>query len=386
MFMDPVLPALVGVVFFALLLGILFGRLRLPLVLAHLATGMLLGPHALDLLPGSEIVEQLGEIGLVVLLFFLGMEMSVGRLVRNWRVAVGGTLVQVLVSVAVVYGVGRVLGWPLERSVLLGFVVSLSSTAVVLPMLKEWGETRSPIGEDVLGILLVQDLAVVPMVIVVGMFQETAVSVPRLGLQLGGAALAIGLVVALARGYELPLPRLRFVDENVEMQVFAAFLVCFGMATATALLGLSTAMGAFLGGILVAEGRQTRWVRSALEPFRVLLMAFFFIGIGALLDFGFLADHLLEVGLLVAVALVLNTVVNGAILRGLGRRGWESLYGGALLSQIGEFSFVLAALGAQIGVISGFAYQTTVAVICLSLAASPLWIRAVRFSAVRFTA
>lgn len=378
MLMDPILPVLVALALFALVMGILFIRVGIPLVLAHLATGLLLGPHALGVITELEMVEQLGEVGLVILLFFLGMEMSVTRLVRNWRISVGGTVIQIALSTITVILAGAFLSWPLERSVLLGFVVSLSSTAVVLPILKQEGEVGTPTGEDVLGILLVQDLAVVPMVIVIGTFQEVATSLSRVAVQVGASVVLIGLVIALGRGYRLPTLRMRLIEEHEEMQVFAAFVACFGMATLTAVLGLSTAMGAFVGGILVAEGRKTGWVRPALEPFRVLLMALFFVAVGALLDLSFLFENIWIVFLLVAVALLSNTAINAGILRVLGRPWRSSFYGGALLSQIGEFSFVLAALGLQAGVITEFSYQTTLAVISLSIAVSPLWIWTVR--------
>ena len=168
------------------------------------------------------------------------------------------------------------------------------------------------------------------------------------------------------------------IGDEDRMQVFAAFIVCFGMATLTAFLGLSTGMGAFVGGILVAEGRQIGWVHSALEPFRVLLVTFFFIDVGAMLDLSFVAGNAGVVLLLVLLALLTNTVVNAGAFLLLGRDWRSSLYGGALLAQIGEFSFVLAAVGVQAGMISGFGYQTTLAVISLSLVASPAWIGAAR--------
>jgi CPA2 family monovalent cation:H+ antiporter-2 len=159
-----------------------------------------------------------------------------------------------------------------------------------------------------------------------------------------------------------------------ELQVFAAFAVCFGMATATALLKLSSAVGAFVGGILVANARETDWVRRSLEPFHVLLVAFFFVSIGMLVDLQFIRDNLGVVLLLAALAVVTNTVINTVIFRSLGRSWRNSLYGGALLSQIGEFSFVLAAVGLAARVISDYAYQATIAVIALTMLVTPAYI------------
>lgn len=160
--------------------------------------------------------------------------------------------------------------------------------------------------------------------------------------------------------------------------MFAALLICLGLSLLTGLAQLSTALGAFAAGILVTAARETKWVHHTLEPFRVIFVALFFVSIGMLVDVSFISSHTMQVILLVVAVLVGNTLLNGIILRFLGYRWRESLYAGALLGQIGEFSFVLAAVGLTAGIISDIAYQYTIAVIALSLLVSPFWILAAR--------
>jgi CPA2 family monovalent cation:H+ antiporter-2 len=173
----------------------------------------------------------------------------------------------------------------------------------------------------------------------------------------------------------LPFETLR---KDHEMQVFAAFVACFGLALLTGLLGLSAALGAFVAGILVTAARETQWVHLSLGPFRVVLVAVFFVSIGMLLDLVFLREHWITVCLLVAVTFLANTFINAIAFRSLGRNWNQSLYGGALLSQIGEFSFVLAAVGLEADLIAYTGYQITLAVIFLTLLLSPGWIALVK--------
>lgn len=213
--------------------------------------------------------------------------------------------------------------WSLARIVLLGFVISLSSTAV-------------------------------------------------------GATLIVGLGGWLATRERIHLPFSDRLRRDHELQVFAALLSCFGLAFLTGMLQLSTALGAFIGGMLVATARETDWVQHNLEPFRTLFVALFFVSVGLMIDPVFIANHWREIGLLVVAVLITNTFVNAGILRSLDISWRRSLLAGAMLSQIGEFSFILAAAGRQADIITDYAYQTTIAVISISLALSAPWIALVR--------
>jgi CPA2 family monovalent cation:H+ antiporter-2 len=306
------------------------------------------------------------------------MEVSVRDLMQNWRVTVLGTLLQIVVTVLCVWGVGQWLDWPLPRVILMGFALSLSSTAVVVSILRGWGQLDSLAGRDALGILLAQDVAVIPMLITVGLLAGDSPSKMQLVLQLVGAAGVIGILVLLARRTTISLPFGWVLSSDHELQIFGATLICFGLSLITALLGLSTALGAFLAGVVVAAANETDWVHRSLESFRVIFVAMFFVSIGMLIDVEFLKESWRAMLLLVFVALMTNTLVNAGLLRVLGRSWPSSLYVGAMLAQLGEFSFVIAAVGLQAAIISDFAYNATIVIIALSLFLSPAWIVFVR--------
>ncbi|MFC1619910.1 cation:proton antiporter [Candidatus Neomarinimicrobiota bacterium] len=377
--MNPLMIVLAGTAFAVLLLGAVLQRFRQPQIVTYLIAGIFLGPFGIGLMKDVELIESLGEGGVILLLFFLGMEMSLPRLIANWRVAIIGTSIQIGISVGIVILIGSWLQWPAARSILLGFVISLSSTAVVIPLLQSRGEIDTPVGRDVIGVLLMQDLAVIPMLLVIGYMTDYSGHAGAGILQVLGLVLFTGLMIYVARKRVIRLPFRKTLREDHELQVFAAFALCFGMAFLSATFGLSTAVGALMAGFLISSAKETEWVRTSLEPFRVLLVAFFFISVGMLLDLSFLRKSIGVVVILVALTLVINTSINSAMLRAH-RRSWRnSWYGGALLSQIGEFSFVLATVGYQAKMVSDFGYQATIATIVLTMLVSTVWIASVRW-------
>ncbi len=374
MHMDPLMPVLTGAGLGILLLGLLLHRARLSVVSGYLIAGIVLGPAGLAVLEDEATLSHLGAIGVLLLLFFAGMEVSLPTLVAGWRVAVLGTLLQIGLSLAVTFALGQVFGWKLARIVLLGFVISLSSTSVVLKLLADLRETDSPVGQNALGILLVQDVAVIGMVIALDFLGGRAVSPHELTLQGVGALVLGGLLWWIWRVERVHIPFQRLVGDSKELQVFAALIVCFGLSLVTGLAGLSSALGAFFAGILIRAADETHWVHERLEPFRVVFVALFFVSVGSSVDVTLMVNRGLAIGSLVAAALVTNTVINAGILRFLGSSWRESFYGGAMLSQIGEFSFVLAAVGLNAEIIEKTTYDLTIAVIFLTLLVSPLWI------------
>jgi CPA2 family monovalent cation:H+ antiporter-2 len=374
MHIDPLIPPLVGVVAVVLVLGLVLQAFRQPQLVGYIIAGFIIGPAGLGIVTDKTLIEHLGSIGVTLLLFFIGMEVSPYQFLRGWRVAIFGTLFQILVSVGCVAMLGYWLDWSLGRIVLLGFVISLSSTAVVLKLLKDRGELQSRSGNNVLLILLTQDLAVVPMLIVISLLSgERPDSAVLLRQALGGVAIVALAVFVLTRPH-IRLPLAGRVRRDHELQVFAALLLCFGLAFITGSLGLSSALGAFVAGMIVASARETEWVQQALEPIRVVFIGILFVSMGMLIDSGFLADYWILILALVLGVFLTNTFINAIVLRGLGESWHDSFYSAALLAQIGEFSFILASVGIQAGIIEQFSYQVTIATIALSLLLSPVWI------------
>jgi CPA2 family monovalent cation:H+ antiporter-2 len=383
MHLSPLIPPLVGIIFIVLTIGVLLRAFRQPQLVGYILAGVLIGPSGLALVPDIATVEELGALGVTLLLFFIGMEVSPRQLIQGWRIAIFGTLFQIAISVACTWVMGIWLGWPLPRSILLGFVISLSSTAVVLKLLQDRGELDSKAGQNVLLILLAQDLMVVPMLIVISLLGDIKPSQTEILGQILGGALLLGFSAWLISREQIRLPLTRHVHGNHEIQVFAALLICFGMAFISGILNLSAALGAFIGGMVVASARETEWVHRALEPLHVIFVAIFFVSVGMLIDPAFLSNQFWQILLLVAGVLITNTFLNAIILRLLGNNWRDATYSGALLSQIGEFSFVLAAVGLHAHIVTQNAYQITVAVIAISLLLSPAWISLVRLAIMR---
>jgi len=355
-------------------LGVLLRTFRQPQLVGYIVAGIIIGPAGLGIVTDQVMIEHLGAIGVTLLLFFVGMEVSPYQLVGGWRIAIFGTLLQIVVSVGCVWLVGMWLGWSLARIILLGFVISLSSTAVVLKLLKDRGELGSRAGNNVLLILLAQDLAVVPMLIAISFLAGERPDSGMLVRQAIGGVVILSLAAFTVTRRSFRLPLTAQIRGDRELQVFAALLICFGLAFVSGSLGLSSALGAFVGGMIVASAKETDWVHHALEPVRVIFTGTLFVSMGMLIDTRFFAEFWDQAMALVFGVLLTNTFINALVLKALGESWRTSLYSAALLAQIGEFSFVLASVGQQAGIIAGFSYQMTISVIALSLLLSPAWI------------
>lgn len=378
MLTDPIILYFVVSAFVAITLGLVLSALKLPVFVAYILAGFLLGPNTFGFLSQIGIVNQLGSIGVVLLLFFIGMEVSLDQLMAKWRIAFVGTILQVLVSVLAVALLGFISDWPLSRSVLIGFVISLSCTAVVIDYMKTKQESNSDIYQNLIAILIAQDLLVVPMLIVLGMLGEQSATENMIWRQLIGSVL-ISLFVYWCFKRDITAGKyLEKLKGNTELQIFSALLFCFAMSFITGVFALSTALGSFIAGLIVGRTQYSGWVRSKLEALKIIFVALFFGSIGALIDPGFFAEYWLQILALLFLLFIVNTLINSIILKVLGCSGADSIYGGAQLAHIGEFSFVLAAIGFTALIVSEVAYQITIAVIALSMLIGPLWVALVR--------
>ena len=229
MHMDPVLPTLVMVLLVIFTLGLCLRLLRQPHVIGYLLAGVCLGPEVLGLISDKVLLERMGAFGVVLLLFFIGMEVSPRRLLRNWRITLPGTGLQIFISIGVIWLLGEWFGWPIGRTVLFGCVISLSSTVVVLTLLKGWGELGTQVGQNTLGILLAQDLAVIPMLMLISLFGGEEVHLHNLLIQLLGGCALIALFAWIIAREEIQLPVAGWIKGDHELQVFAAMIICLGL-------------------------------------------------------------------------------------------------------------------------------------------------------------
>jgi CPA2 family monovalent cation:H+ antiporter-2 len=276
--------------------------------------------------------------------------------------------------VGIVFLLGTFLDWKFVRVLLIGFVISISSTAVVIKLLMEWKMEKSNLGRDVIGVLLVQDIALIPMIIIIELMQGEEMPVKDLILQLVGGTLLVLLIVLLLRKKEIHLPFMNYFKAHKELQIFAALAICFGMVMASELFNLSPFLGAFIAGIYVRATRETEWIHISLEPFYIFFVAIFFVSVGMMLDLSFVWENWQVIVFLVGLVFGFNTLVNAGMMRLLGESWRDSLLGGAMLAQVGEFSFVILAVGKQSNIVTDYTYQTILALITLTLILSPGWI------------
>lgn len=371
---DSLIPLYTIVIFSILIIGLIFKRIRIPYIVGYLIVGIILGPKGIGFVENPQLLEQFEMVGLVFLLFFVGMEISVEELLQRWRVPIIGTSIQVITTLGIVFLLGTFLDWKFVRVLLIGFVISISSTAVVIKLLMEWKMEKSNLGRDVIGVLLVQDIALIPMIIIIELMQGETMPVKDLILQLVGGTLLVLLIVLLLRKREIHLPFMNYFKEHKELQIFAALAICFGMVMASELFKLSPFLGAFIAGIYVRATRETEWIHISLEPFYIFFVAIFFVSVGMMLDLAFVWENWEVILFLVCLVFGFNTLVNAGMMRLLGESWRDSLFGGAMLAQVGEFSFVILAVGNQSNIVTEYTYQTILALITLTLILSPGWI------------
>ncbi|MBT9289437.1 monovalent cation:proton antiporter-2 (CPA2) family protein [Prosthecodimorpha staleyi] len=357
----------------------IFKRLGLGSVVGYLAAGVAIGPQVLALFGDPGAILHVAELGVVMFLFLIGLELEPQRLWSMRRNIFGLGSVQILaaglgVGAALYYG----LGTPWREAVVVGAGLALSSTAIVMQMLEERGETRTPAGEKAFAILLMQDLAIVPLLALV-----TLVA-PQTGATGDGFLLATGkmvgaVVVVVVAGRYLLNPMFRFLAaaEAREIMTAAALMIVLGAAAAMALAGLSMAMGAFLAGVMLAESNFRHQLAADVEPFRGILMGLFFLSVGMTVDLSVItADWRLVLGGLIALLMAKFVTVHLAVRLFGGSRG-EAMQVSALLIQGGEFGFVLYQSAAVSGAIAERSASIAVAVTTLSMALTPLVVAAI---------
>ncbi len=351
-------------------------KLRLPSVVGFLLTGVLIGPGGLSLVKNTATVNVMAEIGVVMLLFTIGLEFEPARLKRIQRDFWAGGGLQISLTVSATVVILLLLRLPLREALFYGFLVSLSSTAVVLKILGDRGETDSPQGRISLGILIFQDVAIVPMIALVPVLANAGgVSVGSIALRFGLSAAAIAAAFFLARRLMPSVLHLVVKTRIREVFLIATLFLCLGMALLTSSLGLSLALGAFLAGVLLAESEYSHQVVSDILPFKDVFNSLFFISVGMLLDVGAVAAFLPAVLGLVAAILVLKACVVVLTIGLLGYGSRIAVLTGLALAQVGEFSFVLAGVGRANGFLQGDVFQAFIASSILTILATPLLIQ-----------
>jgi len=350
--------------------------LRVPPMLGYLVVGFMAGPGVMSLIPQGEETEFLGEIGIVFMMFSIGLEFSLAKLKAMRQLVFGIGLAQVLLTL---FLIGAIVWW-LTGSPLAGFAVggalALSSTAIVSKLLSERLEMAQPHGQLAIGVLLFQDLAVVPLLILLPAF---AANSDRLWMDLGLALVKVVVVMSLLLvfGQRLMRPWFHLVARQRSGELFTinVLLVTLGIAFLTQLAGLSLALGAFVAGMLISETEYRFQVEEDIKPFRDILLGFFFVTVGMKLDIGVLLDRAGDIGVMLLLLLPVKLAVVYLLARLFGHRARDSLKGALALAQGGEFGFVLLALSGNLGLISSPVEQSALAAIVLSMLVAPFLIQ-----------
>ena len=354
------------------IVAVAFHRARLPPIVGFLITGVLCGPYGFGLIAGVENVEALAEVGVILLLFTVGIEFSVEELSRVRSFLLTGGSLQVFLTLGVTTAAATALGMRLPVAIFLGMLVALSSTAIVIRMLADRNELDAPHGRAAIGILIFQDLIVVPMVLLTPFLGGIGGDVKDMLLVIAKAGVFIALAIAAAR-WLVPWLLHTVVDTRKrEVFLLTIVLICLGMAVASARAGLSMALGAFIAGLILSESEYSHQALGEVLPLREVFNSLFFVSIGMLFDARFLIERpaLIIGGLLAVIAL--KTVITTGVVMVLGHPLRIALVTGVLLSQIGEFSFVLSKVGTQAGLLTGDLGQIFIAVAVGSMMLTPL--------------
>ena len=358
----------------AIVLGSLCERFRQSPLLGYLLAGALLGPNALDLLPSHEAVTAIAELGIALLLFTIGLEFSWRRLRDIGPVALGGGTLQVVLTAAMTAGVCLAIGLGPRTSVVFGAAIALSSTAAVLHLLATRAELDAVHGRYAVGILLLQDIAVVPLVLVISVLTSGG-SIAEVSWDITRAVgLATVLVAALHLLLNYALPVLlgaRIAERYGDLPILLAVVTAVGAAWLSHELGFSPVLGAFVAGMLLAESPFATQIRANMIPFRTVFMTLFFSSIGLLSNPGWVAEHWLLLAGVVAVIVIGKSVVTTGVVRAFGTPIGPSLATGIVLAQVGEFSLVIAVLARQGGLIGLGEFDLIVAALMTTLFLTP---------------
>ncbi len=361
-------------VIFAISIGIVFvfHKFRLPSIAGFLAAGALIGPHGLNLVSDLEQVKVMAEIGVVLLLFTIGVEFSLAHLFAARRLLLIGGPLQVMGTLFLAAAGGLATGLPARQALFWGCLLSLSSTAIVLKALAERGESDSLHGRATVGILIFQDLAVVPMMLLLPLLANPSDNVrPEVLLALGKSLLLVGALVAAA-WYVVPHLLEQIVrSRSRELFLLTIIVLCLGIAWLTSLSGLSLALGAFIAGLVISESEYSHQAMAEVLPFRDSFNSLFFVSIGMLMDARVLVSHPMLVVALVGAVLVGKFVTGAIPVVASGYPLRSGILAGISVAQVGEFSFVLAQQGEQTGLLVGEPYQVFLAVSVLTMVITP---------------
>ena len=356
----------------SILVLLLCQKLRVPTIVGFLFTGLLIGPSGFGFITDIHRVETLAEIGVILLLFTIGVEFSLTQLIKIQKSVLLGGGLQVFITIAVFSMIAVITGLPFNEAIFIGFLVALSSTAIVLKTLQERAEIDSPHGQTALGILIFQDVIIVPMILITPILAEGAGNSSVWLLILLLKAIAVIIAVLIAAKWIVPQLMFQIAKtRSQELFLLTVVVICFSVAWLTSKIGLSLALGAFLAGLIISETEYSHAALGNIIPFKSVFTTFFFVSIGMMLDLGFFSSNWILVLLIFGLVFFLKAIIAGSVALILGFPLRTGVLVGCALFQLGEFSFILSKVGVDHGLFSDFNNQVLLSVAIISMAATP---------------
>ncbi len=366
------------VVIFALstFVNFIFTKIKVPTIIGYLITGIIAGPYCLGIIKAPQSIELMAEMGIILLMFSIGLEFSLKHLFKIRRIVFLGGFIQLILTASITMFIARFYNLNWSSSLFVGFITALSSTAVVLKVLQDRSEITSNYGRTVIGILIFQDIILIPLLLFTPILGG---NVEGLGLQffwLGIKSVVIIAIVYVGNKWVMPwFLHVIAITKNHELFLMVILLICLSVALLTNKIGMSFAFGAFLAGLMISESEYSHNAFGNLIPFKDTFSSFFFVSIGMLLNLNFVVDNFQLVFTTVLVVIVVKTTIAGGTAFIMGHTFRGTVMAGLALSQVGEFSFILSKLGFNYKILSEFYYQLFLAVAITTMALTPFLIQ-----------
>lgn len=368
----PLLQDILILLGFSAIIVFVLQKLKLPSIIGFLFTGIIIGPYGLSLINAVEQVEVLSEIGVILLLFVIGMELSLKQLASIKKTVFIGGLLQVGITAVVTGVIYYFLGYSWNESVFVGFLFSLSSTAIVLKTLQDRKEISTPHGRNALAILIFQDIIVVPMMLITPLIagESTNIGMSILSLVLKSAVVIV--ITVISARYIVPkLMHAVAKTNSKELFLLVTFTLCFAVAFLTSEVGLSLALGAFIAGLIISESEYSHQATSIILPFRELFTSFFFVSVGMLLDLNFFIGNIPTIMFLVLLVFIIKSLIAGIAVAALKYPTRTVLLTGLSLFQVGEFAFILSKVGIEYNLLNAQTNQYFLSVSIVSMILTP---------------
>ncbi len=378
--MHDILFAVSIMCLLVLLLIFLLKKLNQPYLIAYVVAGIILGPQISGIFSDTENISALGEVGILLLMFFLGVEIDIPdnrNLLQKPLIAQG---IKTLLSLFFSFFIGMWLGWSTNYILLLTILFIFNSTAVVSEFLRKNDELYTVTGKTVLNILLLQDIMLAPVFTFLQFMSERNIHFDKIVPSFIGCVLIFFLLKAVRNRNLFQLQFLNKMEHDHELQVFAGTFICLGFALVTSFAGLTPAIGSFAAGVYIGRTNAFHWLENVLRPFKIFFVALFFVSVGLMLDLYFIREHYRLILIIAVIILIINSLLSVIVFKLL-RFSWQdSMYAGALLSQSGEFGLLACSLAYQLEIIDYNFFKSALAVMGLSLLFSTIWMTILRKS------